>query len=57
MSKNKPRPLYVSWRRPRCPLCNSYRLRSYKTVANGDGTLTRYSKCRDCGTRLILVVE
>jgi len=44
-------------RRPRCPACGSPRLRSYATRHQGDKTLTRYSRCRDCLTKLILVLE
>jgi len=52
-----PRFRYVHYRRPRCPTCGSCRLRSYHTVRNGDDSLTRYSRCLDCGQRLFVVAE
>ena len=43
--------------RPRCPECGSTRLKSYKTVQNGDDTVTRYTSCRDCLCKFRLCVE
>jgi DNA-directed RNA polymerase subunit M/transcription elongation factor TFIIS len=51
------RPKYVYVTRPKCPDCGSVKLRAYKTIPNGDLTLTRYCKCGECQARLILVVE
>jgi hypothetical protein len=48
---------YVHHRRPRCPQCCSTSLRSYKTLRNGDGSVTRYTACKGCGHRFILVLE
>ncbi len=48
---------YVHFTRPRCPVCGSVKLRAYRTIRNGDGSLTRYSRCKDCETKLIVVVE
>ncbi len=47
---------YVHYYRPRC-VCGSVKLRSYRTTQNGDGSLTRHSRCRDCGAKLIVVAE
>jgi len=52
----RPAPTYLYVRRPRC-ICGSVKLKSYATRRNGDGSLTRYTRCRACGRRLILVVE
>jgi hypothetical protein len=51
------RPRYVRCQRPRCPVCGSVRLLAYRTCQNGDGTLTRYAKCQECGQRLLIIVE
>ena len=48
---------YLHIRRPRCPACGSHKLRSYRSTANGDGSVTRHSKCLDCGVKLLIVVE
>jgi DNA-directed RNA polymerase subunit M/transcription elongation factor TFIIS len=48
---------YVHCRRPRCPKCRATSLRSYKTLRSGDGSVTRYTACKDCGHRFILVLE
>lgn len=48
---------YVHYERPRCPLCSSLKLRSNRTTQNGDGSVTRHSRCLTCGTRLIVVAD
>ena len=48
---------YVHTVRPRCPACGSTKLRSYHTAQNGDGSVTRHSRCLDCGARLLVVAE
>jgi formate dehydrogenase maturation protein FdhE len=50
-------PRYVHHRRPRCPICGSTGLRSYKSLRNGDTSVSRYVACRGCGCKFILVVE
>lgn len=50
-------PLYVHVARPRCPGCSSPNLLSYKTVEQGDGTLLRYSLCRDCHAKCKVILE
>lgn len=50
-------PVYISVKRPRCPRCGGVKLRTYKSIDNGDGSVTRYSRCRDCDRRMILIVE
>jgi DNA-directed RNA polymerase subunit RPC12/RpoP len=51
------RPPLVFTTRPRCPSCGSVRLHADRTLDNGDGTLLRYSRCRECGQKIHLVVE
>jgi phage FluMu protein Com len=48
---------YIRAKRPRCPTCNSPRLQTYRTEQNGDDTVTRYARCRDCRQLLLVVVE
>lgn len=45
------------WRCP-VPQCNSDDLRAVKgRVPNGDGTDSRWTECRACGHRFMLVIE
>jgi DNA-directed RNA polymerase subunit M/transcription elongation factor TFIIS len=51
-------PTYLYVRRPRCPDCGEVEtLLAYKTVDNGDGSKTRYAKCRSCSARVVMVLE
>ena len=51
------RPTYVYVRRPRCPDCGGVRLLAYRSVKQGDGTVTRYVRCSGCGRRVVLIIE
>ena len=51
------RPRYVFHRRPRCPVCGGSRLLAYRTSRHGDETITRHTRCADCGQRVYLVLE
>ena len=42
---------------PHCPFCRSLRPITVRSVANGDGSTTRYSVCRQCSQRFLLIVE
>ncbi len=44
-------------RRPRCPGCKSVQIEVRSTRKQGDGTLLRYCRCRECGQTLKVVVE
>jgi DNA-directed RNA polymerase subunit M/transcription elongation factor TFIIS len=48
---------YLFVTRPRCPSCGSPKLRCYGSGRQGDASLTRYCRCCNCGTKLIVVVE
>lgn len=48
---------YVYCDRPRCPACGDVHLRAYHSADNGDGSLTRHTKCKTCGLKFILVME
>ena len=48
---------YIFVERPRCPRCGSPALKTQKTVNHGDDSITRETKCRDCGHRFFVVVE
>jgi len=47
---------YIFVERPKCPACRSVRLRCYASRRQGDSSLTRYSRCLDCGTKIIMVL-
>lgn len=49
---------YVFVERTRCPVCGSPSLRAYKTLPpDGDGSVSRYTRCRACGHKFIVVEE
>ncbi len=56
-TSERPAARYIYVTRPRCSDCGSVKLRAYRSQPNGDGSLTRYAKCKDCGARFVLVVE
>jgi len=43
--------------RPRCPRCGSTRLRAYRSTRAADGTVTRHSRCRDCGASGLVIAK
>jgi len=47
---------YVHVPAVRCPGCGSDRLRVYKTQRD-NGTVSRWTKCRACGSKFIVVYE
>jgi transposase-like protein len=53
--RKEDRYLYVA--RPRCPECASPKLKAYRSMDNGDGSISRYVRCEQCGRKLILVLE
>lgn len=42
---------------PACPECGSGDVRAYKTIAQGDGSKFRYTRCNQCGERFEVVAE
>lgn len=42
---------------PRCPDCGSTELISFRSIANGDGTRTKWTRCKWCSARFVLVIE
>ena len=48
---------YVYLRRTRCPICGQADLSTTKSRTDGDGTTTRWTRCRRCQHRFIVVVE
>ena len=48
---------YVFISRARCPLCSSDDLHTRKTENNGDGSITRDTKCRGCKHHFSVIVE
>ena len=57
MHTSKAEPRYVYVERPRCPECQSVQILAYKTIDGGDGSLSRYTLCRSCHAKFILVME
>lgn len=48
----------VTIRRPRCPRCRSVDLHTRRTAGDqGDGSILRYVRCRQCGESFKVVVE
>jgi uncharacterized protein with PIN domain len=47
---------YLFIRRPRCPSCNSTRLKTTRSDFE-DGVRVRHCRCEDCGGRVRLVIE
>lgn len=54
-AEGRPRYAWAKW--PRCPECQSPRLRAYRTSRHGDSSITRHCKCQDCGARVYVVWE
>lgn len=48
---------YVYYERPKCPRCASTNLLTYKSTRHGDAAVSRYTACRSCGEKFILVLE
>ncbi len=48
---------YIIVERPRCPACGCVRFTCDGTRPNGDGTQTRYARCRGCGKKVFIVLE
>lgn len=48
---------YIYFVAPRCknPACRSKDLRAYHTDESADGSVSRYSKCKHCGWKYIVV--
>jgi DNA-directed RNA polymerase subunit RPC12/RpoP len=42
---------------PRCPKCASTRLLAYRTACRDGYGTTRYTRCADCGTKILLIIE
>lgn len=42
---------------PHCPYCGSTSRHTVKSQAGGDGSTSRRTECRDCGSRYVLVLE
>ena len=48
---------YLHVVRLRCPSCDWPHLKAYRSTQSGDGSITRHSRCKRCGQRLLIVVE
>jgi DNA-directed RNA polymerase subunit RPC12/RpoP len=47
--------MLIKW--PRCPACASIRLKAYRTVRHGGEQVTRYSRCKMCGAKILITVQ
>lgn len=48
--------IYIT--RPRCPRCNGTKVKTTHTAGDqGDGSVLRYAKCRDCKATFKIVLE
>ena len=48
---------YVYVTRPRCPQCQGILLKVYKSRSDPDGPLVRYTRCRECDHRFVVIVD
>jgi hypothetical protein len=58
--KRRRRPIvhHVSYKVPRCKVCNGARLKGYRTeYVHADGTSSRYMRCLTCGDRMTVQGE
>ncbi len=49
-------PMYM-FLRPRCPACGSAKLKTRKSVAQGDGSVLRHYACHDCREPFRALIE
>jgi len=47
----------VRYMRPRCPKCGSMKIRSRRSINQGDGSMFRYSVCNECEENFVVVAE
>ena len=50
-------PEFIFVERPRCPLCGSRELKTYRSTSHDDGTRERHARCVSCGQRSRLIIE
>lgn len=47
----------VFYKRPRCPICGVLAPPATRSLANGDGSVTRTVNCKICGLHFLVVAE
>ncbi len=47
--------LLIKW--PRCPACHSIHLKAYRTYKHGPELITRLSRCKMCGAKILITVQ
>lgn len=48
---------YVFAKLPRCPECKGAKHRAYRSVDSGDDSRTKYTLCKDCGCKFIIILD
>ena len=47
----------VRYQRPRCPHCGSEKIRTRRSINQGDGSMFRYTTCKNCEENFAVVAE
>ena len=47
----------VTYQRPRCPHCGSEKITTRRSFPQGDGSMFRYTRCKECGENFAVVAE
>lgn len=48
---------YVFVELPRCPECGGTRHRAYRSVEQGDGSRMKWTECKTCHEKFIVILE
>jgi len=48
---------YVYASLPRCPACGGTEHRSYRSVDQGDGSRMKWTACKACGEKFVVILE
>lgn len=57
MPRKRPDMPVIFVERPACDACRSPRLRVYKSLDQGDGSLCQYVRCQECGESQKIIWE
>ncbi len=52
----EPSARYVYATLPRCPACGGVKLKSYRSIDQGDGSRMKWTRC-ECGEKFIVILE
>jgi len=48
---------YIHCERPRCPECGGTEHKSYRSVEQADGSRMKWTTCKSCGEKFIVILE